>query len=500
MKTKLSFLFLPILVFTRGISLFGDLPSGEKEFKELDRWYEVFLGESKVGYAHSTMKLEKTEVISQSTFMMSIKRAGVSIKIQSTEKTKESLSGQILSFSGEMKMAGVPITKKGWVDGSEIVVQEKQYFRETTKRYPLNTNGKMTWGLLKFLRESGFNKEGREFETQIYSADFGMAAPTKAKIKSFGECKIQINQKPVRVFRTEIKLHSNMGEVKTVNWLDSDGFSVKTKMQMGGIPIEIKQSSKSQAKRSSEKTDFLYQTLLSLPQGIPENSKSVRFKIEILKGKLSSMIPQSRNQKVTQIDDQNFIVDVKMEKWSKSFRNKTTNLPIGQEFRLPNVMIDSEDKFIHQLAKQASRGSKNIIELSEKLYSFAREYIHRKNFSVGFATAGETARSREGDCTEHAVFLAALGRSMGIPTRVASGLVFMNEFQGKENVMGFHMWTEFHIKGQWIALDSALGKMGSHTERITISVSSLEQDSLNELGFRIAQLIGNIKVQIEKII
>lgn len=483
----------------RGISLFGDLNLDKNEFNELDRWYEVFLGESKVGYAHSTMKLEKGEVISQSTFIMSIKRAGVSIKIQSTEKTKESISGQILSFSGEMKMAGVPINKKGWVEGSEIVVQEKQYLRETTKRYPLNPKGKMTWGLLKFLRENGFKEEGREIETQIYSADFGMAAPTKAKIKSFGECKIQINQKPVKVFRTEITLLTKMGEMKTINWLDPEGFAVKTKMQMGGIPIEIKQSSQSQAKRSSEKTDFLFQTLLSLPQGIPENSKSVRFKIEILEGELSSIIPQSRNQKVTQIDDQNFIVDVKAEKWSKNLKNKSSNKPIGQEFRLPNVMIDSEDKLIHQLAKQAGRGAKNIIDLSERLYSFAGKYIHRKNFSVGFATAGETARGREGDCTEHAVFLAALGRSMGIPTRVASGLVFMNEFQGKNNVMGFHMWTEFHIKGQWRSLDSALGKIGSHTERITISVSSLKQDSLNELGFRIAQMIGNIKIQIEQI-
>ena len=484
----------------RGISLFGDLNLDKNEFKELDRWYEVFLGESKVGYAHSTMKLEKGEVISQSMFIMSIKRAGVSVKIQSTEKTKESLSGQILSFSGEMKMAGVPITKKGWVEGTEIVVQEKQYLRETTKRYPLNPKGKMTWGLLKFLRENGFKEEEeREIETQIYSADFGMAAPTKAKIKSFGECKIQVNQKPVKVFRTEITLLTNMGEMKTINWLDPQGFAVKTKMQMGGIPIEIKQSSQSQAKRISEKTDFLIQTLLSLPQGIPENSKSVRFKIEILKGELSSIIPQSRNQKVTQIDNQNFLIDVKAEKWSENLKNKLPHKSISQEFRLPNVMIDSEDILIHQLAKQAGRGAKNIIDLSERLYSFARKYIHRKNLSVGFATAGETARSREGDCTEHAVFLAALGRSMGIPTRVASGLVFMNEFQGKKNVMGFHMWTQFHIKGQWRSLDSALGKIGSHTERLIISVSSLKEDSLSELGFRIAQMIGNIKIQIERI-
>ena len=39
------------------------------------------------------------------------------------------------------------------VDGNEIIVQEKQFFREHTKRYKLDPDGLMTWGLLKFLRE-----------------------------------------------------------------------------------------------------------------------------------------------------------------------------------------------------------------------------------------------------------------------------------------------------------------------------------------------------------
>ena len=41
------------------------------------------------------------------------------------------------------------------------------------------------------------------------------------------------------------------------------------------------------------------------------------------------------------------------------------------------------------------------------------------------ATAAEVARSREGDCTEHAVLLAALARARGIPARVAMGLVYV---------------------------------------------------------------------------
>ena len=93
---------------------------------ELDRWYEVSLGESKVGYAHSLMRMKDNKVYSESVFNLSIKRVGIPIKVSSIEKTVESIDGEILTFSGELKMAGVPVIKKGRVEGDEIIVLEKQ--------------------------------------------------------------------------------------------------------------------------------------------------------------------------------------------------------------------------------------------------------------------------------------------------------------------------------------------------------------------------------------
>ena len=59
----------------------------------------------------------------------------------------------------------------------------------------------------------------------------------------------------------------------------------------------------------------------------------------------------------------------------------------------------------------------------------------------------------------------------GIPTRIAT-LGFLESFENRPNVMGFHMWTEFHLRGQWISFDAALKKLGNHADRITLSVSS----------------------------
>ena len=471
----------------------------KNSFKELDRWYEVFLGESKVGYSHSTMKLEKGEVISKSTFVMSVRRAGVLIEIKSMESTREMLSGEIISFSGKMEMAGVPVTKNGWVQGNEIVIKEKQFFRENETRHPLDPEGKMTWGLMKALRENNFKEKGREFETKVYSADFGMASPTKARIKTMGETEVSILGQNQKVFQTEISMATSVGKIKTQSWLDAWGFAVKTNMQLGGLPVEIKQSNEIEAKQSPESKEFLLNTLIYLKKEIPSNAQSVQFKMELTDGRLSKPLYQSELQKVTKLDDKNLIIEIKAEKWGENTIRREKKFKTAQEFKTANLMIDSDNPLIRQLAQNAGKGSKNIIELSEKLFFFVQKYLIHKNFKVGFASATETAKKREGDCTEHAVLLAALGRAMGIPTRVASGIAYLKSFKGKKNVMGFHMWTEFHLRGKWMRLDSALGKIGTHADRITLSVTSLSQESLTQLGLGIVEMIGNVNLTINNI-
>ena len=352
---------------------------------------------------------------------------------------------------------------------------------------------------MKTLRENNFKEKGREFETKVYSADFGMASPTKARIKTMGETEIFISGQNRKVFKTEISMATSLGKIKTQNWLDAWGFAVKTNMQLGGLPVEIKQSNEIEAKQNPESKEFLLNTLIFLKKEIPSNAQSVQFKMELTDGRLSKPLYQSELQKVTKLDDKNLIIEIKAEKWGENTIRREKRFKTAQEFKTANLMIDSDNPLIRQLAQNAGKGSKNIIELSEKLFFFVQKYLIHKNFKVGFASATETAKKREGDCTEHAVLLAALGRAMGIPTRVASGIAYLKNFKGEKNVMGFHMWTEFHLRGKWMRLDSALGKIGTHADRITLSVTSLSQESLTQLGLGIVEMIGNVNLTINNI-
>ena len=77
---------------------------------------------------------------------------------------------------------------------------------------------------------------------------------------------------------------------------------------------------------------------------------------------------------------------------------------------------------------------------------------------------------RRGDCTESAVLLAALGRSIGIPTKVASGLVYSRDaYHGVRNVFMPHSWVLAYVDGRWRSFDAALGAFDSSHIALTIS-------------------------------
>ena len=445
------------------------------------------------------MKFKNGEVMSESIFEMKIKRAGQLIEMKVSERTRETIEGQILGFSGEMLMAGIPILKEGWVEKNEIVVKEKQFFRETTKRYALDPNGKMTWGLLKFLRQRDFRKADQTYDILVYSPDFGMAKPTKAIVRTKGSAQITLGTKDTLAFETEIELVTKLGSMKTTNWLDEHGIAVRTQMNMGGLDIDIRQSSEAEAKKEeSAQQDFLMNTVLSLGERIPEGAKHSLFRLSVPQGKLTGLSYEGKTQKLKRIDEQTIEVEVWAEDWPAILESKGHPAQVDGEFREPNILIDSEDKLIKRLAQEACRGSENVFQMAEKLCRFVSLYVSNKNFSVGFASASEVARKREGDCTEHSILLAALGRAMGIPSRVVSGLVYVDEFKAGEEVMVYHMWTQFFLKGRWVNFDPALGKVRCPADRITLYASSLEGQSLVESMLPVAELMGKLKIRMIK--
>lgn len=78
--------------------------------------------------------------------------------------------------------------------------------------------------------------------------------------------------------------------------------------------------------------------------------------------------------------------------------------------------------------------------------------IANKTMARGWDFASVVARNGAGDCTEHAVLLAALARSVGRPARVVVGVLLADPGDG---VAAFgHAWAEIHDGAGWRRVDA----------------------------------------------
>ena len=156
-----------------------------------------------------------------------------------------------------------------------------------------------------------------------------------------------------------------------------------------------------------------------------------------------------------------------------------------------SIMIDHEDKLVRELAMKAAAklGDKpdpKHIAISCKRY--VTRHITGASLSVGDGTASEAVRTREGDCTECSVLLAALLRVHGIPSRCVSGLVYSaDEFVGQKDVFVYHQWTQAWIedeqgKGYWLDLDSAMWRYSAgHIAMGTSAMGDNDQEDFVKL-------------------
>jgi len=88
----------------------------------------------------------------------------------------------------------------------------------------------------------------------------------------------------------------------------------------------------------------------------------------------------------------------------------------------------------------------------DELVRFVDAAIVNKSFRRNFDLASQVASSGEGDCTEHAVLLAALSRATERPARVVMGIMLV---ETGERVLAFgHAWAEMHDGSGWRIADA----------------------------------------------
>lgn len=167
------------------------------------------------------------------------------------------------------------------------------------------------------------------------------------------------------------------------------------------------------------------------------------------------------------------------------------------------------------LATRPRREGESERERVESLRRLVARHLARKDLATAFGSASEAARERSGDCTEHAVLLAALLRADRIPSRVVSGLVYVPSMAGSGPGWGWHLWTQALVPAEgaardgsadaaggfeWLDLDATLAVDGPgfHPAHIAVAPSDLAGGAADPAFLKALGMLGGLRISTVK--
>ena len=153
-------------------------------------------------------------------------------------------------------------------------------------------------------------------------------------------------------------------------------------------------------------------------------------------------------------------------------------------FLKPGPFIQSDNQKIRNLAQEILKGdpAADPLTRADKLMNWVYTQIEKRPV-LSLPDALSTLENKVGDCNEHAVLLAALGRAAGIPTRIEAGLVYMKDR------FYYHAWNLMYL-GRWITVDPVFGQLPADVSHLRFATGSPERQ-LDIMG-----LIGKIQLTV----
>jgi WD40 repeat protein/transglutaminase-like putative cysteine protease len=205
-----------------------------------------------------------------------------------------------------------------------------------------------------------------------------------------------------------------------------------------------------------------------------------------LRGLGDFQVPESPCQQISQSDQEKTTLTIVSGQRAKLPSKLTPEML--RKYTASTVLIQSDHPRIKKLARLIAENETDRIQIVDRLQFWVYAYLEA-SYSANAQTTIRVLDNRAGDCTEHALLFTALARSLGIPAREVSGLIF------SDNEPGFywHAWAEIHDGHQWVGIDPAWAETVIDAAHIRMSGEENDSKWISVVGQLDIQVVDQVK-------
>ncbi len=438
----------------KGKMVYLSLATGLEQLPDEMEWMNIMLNGKKVGYSYSAISENDNQGYSISNFLeFNTVLVGEQVKITTSSQAQVDSNFHYRSFNWQLRSGIYNTHVLGEINSGTAII--KMVESSDTNRFEIEIPIEIypSQAVKYLLARQGF-KKGDQFVLPVFEP---LAREvTDIIITHEGRGDITIDSTVHNLNKIKI----TYGDLPTFMWMDDNGISFR---EEGLLGLVLERTTVEEATTSEfDINDFDLADFYAVPVDrlISDPRSASRLLIEI-----HGLPPQFFNadelDPVTGDQPDKMILELSSDPQPRTEENISP-------FLENNALIQCTHPLINNQARELTDNIAGPLEKAGILVGWVYRELEKVPVA-NLASATEILKHKIGDCSEHTTLFTSLSRSLGIPTKINMGLVYID---GK---FLYHAWPSVLVDDQWIAVDPTFGQVPADATHLPI----LEGDFTN---------------------
>lgn len=453
----------------------GSLATDLARYGTAAQWRGVYYRSDKIGFTVSqTVPTDDGfEIQEDGRLQMSLLGAQTVAAIRTTARVDRAFALKSFDFSLDPGTGGTKV--HGDVDGRRLHITIASASGTRTEDRELAAPPVLALNLPRRLADAGL-KAGAHYEWTIFDPATLSNAPIALDVGA--RELVNAGEQRLPAFRVQ----TAYAGLQTTSWVTDTGEVVREQSPMGLETIRQKPADAQAMAVSYNVREDLLSASAVVPTGkqrIVEPRDVRKLRLRMIGADLSSAdvrgVGQSVDGDVLEIRD------------PQQFKPAPAD-PTIENYLRPEPLIESDAPEIREEAAAAVKNVTGSRAQAERLVRHVNGILDKKP-TVSIPSAREVLRTRVGDCNEHTALYVAMARAIGIPARIAVGLVSVG------GAFYYHAWPEVYLAesrstGMWLPVDPTLNQFPADATHLRLARGGLDKQAA------ILPLIGRLNMEI----
>lgn len=450
----------------------------ESSSAPVSEWMGLYMGGKKIGYDHEEILQAGPEFHIKTRMFMRIQLLGQEKEITTVSDTKTDSKYNLKSIDFSLKTSGLTIAATGTVTGDRLLLVLHGPGGRTEQTIHLRGPVISSDGIVMRIVQDGFSRPEYSFST--FDPTLQQELPVHVRIE--GRETRTIMGSPVDTFKLDVRIK----DMQETMWVTPQGETVEELSPLGFRSVLEPRTIALTKGWGGQPVDLIAATAIKaagVPVTYPAGVQHMDAYVTGLTR--TEPIPSSDFQQV-----EGNLVTVVVPRhpgtYTLPYRPPHTlqGLAIKEDLGSTSL-INTDNKDIRMKAREIIHGETDALKSAQLLNAWVYSHVH-STFTMALPRSIDMLKNPRGDCKAHTILFTALARAVGIPAKMAMGVVLM-----PDGFFYYHAWPLIYLNG-WVPVDPTLGEFPADATHIMLASGSLDT-WINMLG-----VVGRLKINIMK--